>query len=282
MLKATPFFSDGSIRRSLAFLAGAACLVGATVSEGAPITLNFVVDITERCQRWGTFSCTGNIGEQLPLEVIFDDGITLAEDFSNPFEGYKYTYFGPPNFPGMLTANPFGGPPTFSDRGTLALNSETLFDAQFLGVVVDNQSYESQVPVSATERVNQSWQQYLFLEAFLQAVPLSPDFLVPQPSAADLLAWLGGSLGVPIQAGGLWEAWTNVNTCLQGSFLTTCSRVETGPTLYVEGGSQWFGQARLQAVSGVAIATPEPATLLLFGTGLAAAGVRRYRQRNLS
>lgn len=87
-----------------------------------------------------------------------------------------------------------------------------------------------------------------------------------QPGTSSLFVTIDGGAPIPFLG---TAAWTLQTYSFTADFASTTLRFESS------GSSVTY--PHLDSISVEAV--PEPATLLLFGTGLAAAGVRRYRQR---
>jgi hypothetical protein len=255
-------------------LAGALCAVVAIglwlprAAQAAPVTLRFAIDIDQSCD--ATDTCQSAALNGGVLSLVFDGNDILYSSGSD-FATFSIhaTQFGPSAMTvsgGALNdlSNPFGAPTSDSSGSSLSFYEETSGYSQtnaFAGIA---QSYEGTVTHPDGSWRDEEW--FYTLRILRNAVdPTSGDGITTTPTGADMIAELS--------RGTFTFEWSS------NIFTRECPATGNCVSL-----SPWVADPRNFYASGIATplvettAVPEPATLLLLGTGVFAATVGRTRR----
>lgn len=242
-------------------------------ASAAPVTINYIVDVTERCVYTPDPVCTSPANEQFAMQLTYDDGVTLSLADTMPgVWAFNKVIVGQPTVQApILQGNPLSTPATISSV-TQASHYETTTHRQRNAEAYYSAYASNDYVVTDTIISQRSWAEYLSLSAV--DLLISPqDLLTPTLTPADLYAWITGGLG-PLTVTASWGLSDWSVLCTEGNWTDDngngCfSYTETNT---VVAGSEYVrGIARLDPV-------PEPATLSLVGVGLAGAAVRRFRK----
>jgi hypothetical protein len=260
-----------NVRSLFGVVFGAALVSASSVASAAPITIQYLVTLNERCifQDGDGGQVCGTINEQFLLGLTFDDGVTNTVTFFDPgVEAGANTLLDAPTFtvPASLMpiADPIGGggPPAASLGGL----DQEVPDARSELAIADFAMGSSEIFNNGTLFRRRDW----FFGVGLTTSRLfsgPQDLVVTLPTSAEIVERLNGGLG-PIDVF-LFNAFSEF-TC-QLDVNGDCS--DPGFFDFADGSASVSGTAVV-----VTQAVPEPATLCLVGLGLLASRLRGRRR----
>jgi len=260
--------------RSLLGVAFGAVLVGtASVASAAPITIQYLVTLNERCTFQdgdGSATCVA-INEQFLLALTFDDGVTDTITGGDPgVADTAMTLLGAPTFTSTVSLMPVtdpiggGGPPSAAVAG---IDQESLF-SRGESVAANTQSSSEEIFNDGNVALSRQWIHEISLTSTREI--LGPqDAVVTPPTPTEIIQRLNGSLG------------TIDFFLLSAAYELTCQLDAEG--FCPNGGVYDFAEGSA-SVSGTAVVVtpqtvPEPATIGLLGIGLLASRLRRRSRR---